>query len=187
MTSWDWSPRHGNVCWMWCKNSWITTSACINICTWALYIKSLHCSFQAVARAGKPVLRQHGLCSRSSNQRQWQWAAEHVERRWHTVTDRQQCVSTHRWTQNHCVWLLIQQLDLNVINDNSECFRSVFDGCRSVCAEMVFLHTDIGSSIEKRCMKVPKPMDVCPYLIYLWVMHTQLIWPPISIHSCMWH
>lgn len=32
---------------------------------------------------------------------------------------------------------------------------------------MVFLHTDIGSSIAKRCMKVPKPMDVCPYLIYL--------------------
>lgn len=55
-----------------------------------------------------------------------------------------------------------------MIND-SDCFRSVFDRCRSVClrAEMVFLHTDIGSSIEKRCMKVPKPMDVCPYLIYL--------------------
>lgn len=32
---------------------------------------------------------------------------------------------------------------------------------------MVFLHTDIGSSIAKRCMKVPKPMDACPYLIYL--------------------
>ena len=37
----------------------------------------------------------------------------------------------------------------------------------SSSAEMVFLHTDIGSSIVKRCMKVPKPMDVCPYLIYL--------------------
>lgn len=36
-----------------------------------------------------------------------------------------------------------------------------------VHAEMVFLHTDTGSSIEERCMKVPKLMDVCPYLIYL--------------------
>ena len=51
-----------------------------------------------------------------------------------------------------------------------EPFRCMFD-CFwfsvSLCAEMVFLHTDIGSNIVKRYMKVPKPMDVCPYLIYL--------------------
>lgn len=45
--------------------------------------------------------------------------------------------------------------------------RSLLDCFDSVFAEMVFLRTDIGSSIVKRCMKVPKPMDVCPYLIYL--------------------
>lgn len=55
-----------------------------------------------------------------------------------------------------------------------KCYRSVIDFCSSffslcVCVEMVFLHTDIGNSIVKRCMKVPKPTDVCPYLIYLWV------------------
>lgn len=150
---------------------------CMNVYMYQhLNVSSLHhnlCAHpQAVEGAGKPVLRKHGLRSCSSDQCQRQWAAEHVERRRHTVTDRQQCVSTRRWTQNYCMyltqhwwseWMSCSVLSLIVVY--------LF-----LCAEMVFLHTDIGSSIVKRCMKVPKPMDVCPYLIYLWVIQTLLIY-----------
>lgn len=75
--------------------------------TWLLRMNhDVSILLQAMERADKPILRKHGLCAGSSNQCQWQWAAEHVERCRHNVTDRQQCVSTHRqpaapWTTLH--------------------------------------------------------------------------------------
>lgn len=110
---------------------------------------------QTMEGAGKPILRKHGLCTSSSNQCQWQRAAEHVKWCRHAVTDRQQCVSTHTGVYSNneaflCVLTLLANVNLQNSNVTSlNCVWIYFCLC-CVCAKRWYSPVQISEAASKR-------------------------------------